>query len=315
MNISPVAPITPAWNHMVRILFRPFAFKKWLALGFCAFLATCGEQGSNSSNFTDSGSQNDFEELYQLIDTNMELVIGIAIGVVVLCIIIGLLVTWLSSRGKFMLIDGVVKNRGAIKEPWTEYKTEGNSLFLLSIVVGIIAIAGIAVTLGVPLLIAWPDIEAESFGSAGATSLVVAGLLFIPYLIACIAFSFFIRVFVVPTMYLRRVRAVQGMRIAYADLCKGHLGSAILLFLMMMLLGIGAAAVGIVVTCATCCIAALPYISSVVFLPITVFFVCYALCYIQQFGDQWRFFPPTCNGCGYDLQGLDEGQPCPECGE
>jgi len=50
MNISVIDPITPAWNHMVRILFKPFAFKKWLALGFCAFLAQCGEQGGNGFN-------------------------------------------------------------------------------------------------------------------------------------------------------------------------------------------------------------------------------------------------------------------------
>ena len=46
-KISVIDPITPAWNHVVRILFKPFEFKKWLALGFCAFLAQCSEGGGS----------------------------------------------------------------------------------------------------------------------------------------------------------------------------------------------------------------------------------------------------------------------------
>ena len=45
MKISVIEPITPAWNHMVRILFKPFDFKKWLALGFCVFLPRVENKG------------------------------------------------------------------------------------------------------------------------------------------------------------------------------------------------------------------------------------------------------------------------------
>jgi hypothetical protein len=316
MHISLIDPITPAWNHMVRILFRPFAFKKWMLLGFCAFLAQCGEgaASSNSTNWSNPNNRQGFDSAKQWIESNMELVIGVAIGTLTLAIVIGLLVTWLSSRGKFMLLDGIVKNRGAVSEPWTEFKTEANSLFLFRIVVGLIALVGFLVAAGVPVLIALPDFKSGTFSGASFAAIAFGCFLLIPYIIACGAFSFFVRVFVVPTMYLKRVRAVEGMGIAWQSLCKGHLGSAVLLGLMMFLLGIVSVVFALIATCATCCITALPYIGSVILLPISVFFVCYSITYIQQFGDDWQFLAKWCDSCGYEREGLKTGQACPECG-
>ena len=143
------------------------------------------------------------------------------------------------------------------------------------------------------------------------------GFLAIFIVVACIAFTFFLKIFVVPTMYLKRVRAVEGMGIAWRTLCKGHLGSAILFFLLMFLLGIVSVIVA-AATCATCCcLTIIPYIGSVILLPISVFFACYTICYIQQFGEEWQFAlygPNNCSSCGYPKVGIKVGQACPECG-
>jgi hypothetical protein len=316
MKISVIDPITPAWNHMVRILFKPFAFKKWLALGFCAFLAQCGEQGGNGFNsFPNQSGGNSFEQGEAWVDANFGLFLVFLLTGIAFIILVSLLVMWLSSRGKFMLLDGIVKNRGAIKEPWSEYKTEGNSLFVFSIIVGLVCLFGLALIGGLATLIAIPDIQDKTFGASAITASVVGGSLLFLYILACIAFSFIVRVLMVPTMYLKRVRAIQGWKIAWSQLFKGHIGTSILLLLMMFLLAVGAGTVAMFAVCATCCIAALPYISSVVLLPITVFFVCYALCYIEQFGSDWIFFKNMCRYCNYDLEGLGEGSTCPECGK
>ncbi|MBT5410051.1 MAG: hypothetical protein HOK75_07290, partial [Phycisphaerae bacterium] len=126
-KISVIDPITPAWNHMVRILFKPFEFKKWLALGFCAFLAQCSEGGGSGGGNTHIPSKA-FEDVITWIDANFSTFIIIL--AIAFCAILALIffVVWISSRGKFMLIDGIVKNRGAISKPWNEYKREGNSL-------------------------------------------------------------------------------------------------------------------------------------------------------------------------------------------
>ena len=318
MNISATDPITPAWNHMVRILFKPFAFKKWLALGFCAFLAQCTEQsGGNGSNFwsNPAGTNNGFDEGKAWIESNFDLFITIAVSGIVLFILIGLLITWISSRGKFMLIDGIVKNRGAISEPWTEYKTEGNSLFLFSVVLGIVLLFCLLLIGGLSAIIALPDLQSQTFSGSGVTAIIVGGFLLFFYILVCIAISFFMKVLMIPTMYLKRVRAIEGWKIAWNQLLKGHVGSAILFFLMMLVLGIAAGMAGLLAICATCCIGALPYVSSVLLLPITVFFACYAICYIQQFGEEWKFFANMCRFCNYDLKGLEEGHTCPECGK
>ena len=319
MNISAIDPITSAWNHMVRILFKPFEIKKWFVLGFCAFLAQCGEGGgsggSGGSRWSNSNSTTSFDEGKAWVEANFSLVLTILISGIILAILIGLLATWVSSRGKFMLLDGIVKNRGAIKEPWSEYKTEGNSLFLFSIVIGLLFLLTFSLIAGISVLIAMPDIQSETFGGAGVAAIIVGSSLMLLFILAGIALSAFVKILMVPTMYLKRVRAIEGWKIAWNQLLKGHLGSFILLILMMFLLGLGAGVVAMFALCATCCIGALPYISSVLLLPITVFFVCYALCYIQQFGGDWTFFKNMCRFCHHNMEGLEEGHSCPECGK
>lgn len=296
MTISPIAPFTPAWNNMVRILFKPFDIKKWFVLGFCAFLANCGEGGGGNYGNSGSNSQNktSFRETIQnvdsWIDANMGLFIGIVVGSVLFFLTIGLLVTWISSRGKFMLLDGIVKNRAAVKEPWAEFKALGNSLFLLRVIVGFISLICLGLIFGIPLALAYPDFQNETFGSGTVSAIIIVLALGIPFTIIGIAFSFFLSGFVVPTMYVRKVRATEGLCTAWQHICRDHLGSALLLFLFMCVLHFGVIFLVVAVTCLTCCVAALPYISSVIFLPVTVFFVCYFLCYIEQFGDDWKFF-------------------------
>src|SRR5262245_41825266 len=129
MNISVTGPIDQAAERTKQILFQPFKAGKWFKLGFCAWLAELGETGCQG-NFpggggggrgtgggggggapTVTGIQ---EQVTDWIKTNWTwLAPAIAIGVVVL---IGLMVllTWVRSRGKFMLIDGIVRNRGEV---------------------------------------------------------------------------------------------------------------------------------------------------------------------------------------------------------
>jgi hypothetical protein len=188
-------------------------------------------------------------------------------------------------------------------------------LFLFSIIVGFACLFVLALIGGLAALIAIPDIQDETFGVSAIIAIVVGGSLLILYILACIVLSFIIKVLLIPTMYLKRVGAVEGWKIAWNQLFKSHVWSSILLLLMMFLLAIGAGTIAICAVCATCCIAALPYVSSVVLLPITVFFVCYALCYIQQFGSEWTFFKNMCRFCNYEMEGLKEGSACPECGK
>jgi hypothetical protein len=65
----------------------------------------------------------------------------------------------------------------------------------------------------------------------------------------------------------------------------------------MIALAVGVAIVATIVACATGCIGALPYISTVLLLPAIVWLAAYRLMFIRQFGDQYDVWatatPPT----------------------
>src|SRR5207237_8221003 len=61
----------------------------------------------------------------------------------------------------------------------------------------------------------------------------------------------------------------------------------IFFILFMIALWIGWIMVGCLVTCLTCCLAALPYIGTVIVLPVPVFFRSFSLLFLRQFGADW----------------------------
>ena len=65
------------------------------------------------------------------------LVTGVCVLIAFVLVLI-VLFAWLRARGRFLFIDCIVKNRGAIAEPWRDFRKEGNSYFLFSLLVGFI---------------------------------------------------------------------------------------------------------------------------------------------------------------------------------
>ncbi len=48
--------LSPAWEHMKRVLFRPFNLGTWFSFGFIFFLQSCAEGGGSSFNFPGGGA-------------------------------------------------------------------------------------------------------------------------------------------------------------------------------------------------------------------------------------------------------------------
>src|SRR5207248_11628103 len=67
---------------------------------------------------------------------------------------------WPRARGRFMLVDCIVKNRGAIAGPWREFRGQGNSYFLLALLAGFI-ITIIAALASMPFML--PIIRGVTF--------------------------------------------------------------------------------------------------------------------------------------------------------
>jgi hypothetical protein len=328
MALSISDPISAALERTKLILFKPFDIGKWFVLGFCAFLSQCGEGGGGNFNVPTGGGGRGGgaggtgptpQEIMNLIKANLGIIIAIAIIALVVVLAISALITWLKSRGKFMFLDGIARNRGAVVEPWNQFRELGNSLFMFSFAFGLIAMVAMMGVIALGVGLAWPDIKSQRFGESAIAGLVVGGGLLVALLILLTVITLLLEDFVVPAMYLRQQRVMQAWSTVRQELLSGHVGSIVLFYLMKIVLAIAVGVIGLVATCATCCVAALPYIGTVILLPLIVFMRCYTLCFIEQYGPDWRIFvyeqwSRRCARCGYDLRAATGSGVCPECG-
>ena len=322
MHLSVSQPVSRAIDRARLVLFSPFDFGKWLRLAFCAFLVTLGEGGLNlGGNFNSGGGggpMSGTRDVTDWISDNVALFAAIALAGLIVVLALRALFTWLSARGSFMFIDGIVRNRGAVSEPWRTYRDEGNNLFKTLFIVDVVATFLALLLAGGALAVAWSDLEQERFGTAMGIAAIGGGLLLLVMVVSYGVVQTLLRDFVAPIMYKRRVLVGEAWGIMTTDVLAGRGGNIVQYILMKIVLAIVIAIIAIAVMLLTCCIGALPYVSSVVLLPLLVFARSYPLCFLEQLGDGWGFFTEAdwaryCARCGYDLQGNVSGV-CPECG-
>ena len=293
--ISVTRPFSPAIDRTAQILFRPFDISKWFVLGFCAWLAFLGNSGGGGSNFNLPGddSRDSFDTAQGWVQDNIGLVIILAVVLVLVIIGLVVLMTWLSSRGKLMFLDGVMRNRGAVVEPWGRFRAQGNSLFWFRIVVGLIALITFAILVGLMAL----SLLAAGFDGRGdpgpgvilmlcgwIAAILVAALWLILVVVA-------IDDFIVPIMWLRECRVREAWS-EFLPLLSAHQGTFVRYGLFKILLVLGSILIACVVTCMTCCVAALPYIGAVILLPLHVFHRCYTIGFLSQFGPNYAALTP-----------------------
>ena len=284
-------PFGEAFELMKKILFQPFDLKKWLVIGFAAWLANLGAGGGGAGNFNYPDSREDAHKLNETIGQIPQpvLITGICVLVCVVLLLI-VLFAWLRARGRFILVDCIVRNRAAIVEPWKEFRAEGNSFFLFSLLVVLVLIAVMAIA-GVALIV--PFIPWGDQAQPGTAFWI--GLSVFVFIAICLAFVWaLVSQLMVPIMYRQRCRA----RLAFAkavDLVSAHPGPILLYVLFLLLLAVAVFMISCAVTCATCCIAAIPYVGTVILLPIPVALGAFSLLFFRQFGaeyDVWAGFMP-----------------------
>jgi hypothetical protein len=288
-------PFGEAFDLMKKILFQPFDWKKWLVIGFAAWLANLGVGGGGGFNYQTGGR----EDVQKLGDTLSQiphsvLVTGICV-LIVLAIALVVLFAWLRARGRFMFIDCIVKNRGAVAEPWREFRSDGNSYFVFSLVAAV-CLLSFAALISAPLV--FLAIRGRFYLSLHRDRLepyvllVIAAWAFIIVLVVLI--WALVSNFVIPVMYRRRCRAYGAFR-SVISLIAAHPGEMLLYCLFLIILGVSTVIVACFVTCATCCIAAIPYVGTVILLPVFVLLRAFSLLFLRQFGpdyDVWASFTP-----------------------
>jgi hypothetical protein len=299
--ISVIDPISPAIERVKTILFRPFDIGKWFVIGFCAWLAFLGEGGGPNFNFSGGQQRGGFspeeamDHAKDFVVSNLYWIVPVVITVALILIIIGFIITWLSSRGRFMFLHCVALNKAEVVAPWHKFRKQGNSLFLFRVVLGLISFA--VVMMLIAMLVVIGILLFAGRGDPNPLPIILMVLLalclIIPTAIIFALIGKFTQDFVVPIMFLREGTCVASWR-EFWPLLTGNKGKFAIYILFQILIAL---AVGIVVmacVCITCCclgcFLAIPYVGTVILLPILVFDRSYSLLYLRQYGTGFDVF-------------------------
>jgi len=303
MDIHYIEPLSQGWARMKKALFQPFDIGKWFTVGFTAFLAALmdGGGGGGSGNYSDKFDKHtcldDFfyfpETAWEWMQSHPGWFTLIIIGVVFL-FILGIVLTWLSSRGKFMFLDNVVHDKAEVKKPWYEYSKEGNSLFIWRFFFGLLCFV-LIVSSFAWAFVSIRNIYFEGFGFSAQIMTIVGMVFYFLILFIVTAYiSLFLDSFIVPIMYKNRISTTQAW-FKFLPLFSRHIGHFILFGIFALVLIILIVITVVIFGFVTCCIGflllAIPYLGSVVFLPISYTLRAFSVEYLEQFGDEYKVFP------------------------
>ena len=315
LSISVIDPISPAIEKVKLILFKPFDLGKWFVIGFCAWLAYLSGGGFNCNlNFPFRGLRHRGTlpaQLENFFESNIPLVLLLGSIVFIVAIAVAIVLLWLSSRGRFMFLDCVAKNKAQVKTPWRSFRRQGNSLFLFRLAAGIIFFLCVLLFIGTIVLFVALFGRGRPHMGAGALVAVISLLLvLLPIGIAFAIVLKFTRDFVVPIMYLHACSCVEAWR-QFWTLLSGNKGKFALYILFQLVIGIVIGMIGATLavifsvilalsTCGVaCCFMVIPglslvfaYVITVLLLPLSVFVRSYSLCYFRQFGPGFDVFSP-----------------------
>ena len=300
----PVAFIDPAeraWSRTRRLLFRPIDVERWIVIGFAAFLAGLSGQWAGVS-FIPRWSFGYPPDWDRLLEAPFDNLIGAVRGsgwpfhgvlATVGGLLLGVALLWLSSRGKLILLDNLLVERAAFVDPWKRWGRYGDSLFLWRLGLYGVALAVLLFALA-PLLWLGRALADSSVGRPFGVLASLAGSLGLLALGIALAYvALLLDSFVVPLMLRDRATAAQAWR-RLLPLLRSHpmefaaYGLVVLVGGVAVFLGLIAAAI------ATCCILPLllsvPYLRSVLLLPLTGFFRLYGVEFLAQFGPEFTVY-------------------------
>ncbi|MDD5483407.1 MAG: hypothetical protein PHP98_07130 [Kiritimatiellae bacterium] len=298
---SVLRPVGMALETVRRVLFQPFQFVKWLAIGFTAWLAMLDDGLGFGFNF--HPGQFNKEQASQCAHVardwflaHLFLVIPLVIVAVTAGLAVWLVVTWLGCRGKFMFLDNVVGNRAEIIQPWRKFRAPGNSCFLFSICFDLAAAAVLLLGVGLALLVSWPDLARTHFGWHAAGAIGFGVVFMFCFIMTAAVIRVFFEDFVIPVMAMRTCRVMEGWK-TFFDLFKHHAGIFILYLLFKAVILMAVGFITVFLCCLLCCTVLIPYVGVVILLPVYVFLRSYSVHFLGQFGKTLKMFEN--NGASY----------------
>ena len=189
-----------------------------------------------------------------------------------------------------MFLHCVALNKAEIGEPWHKFAREGNSLFLFRIVLGLIGMLITLPLLGVTGLFVYRMVVRGEPDISGIMAVIGLVLVLIGVAIVFAIIRKFTTDFVVPIMFLRRTTCRESWKELLA-LLTANAGEFALYILFQIVLGMAIGAMILALVLVTCCCAgclmAIPYLGTVLLLPVLVFKRSYSLYYLAQYGREY----------------------------
>lgn len=310
MRIAYFEPLSRAWERTRVILWQPFDLAKWLLLAFAAWLAglTTDTGSAVAGRVDNAGSGRDiwhgFDHAWDEFAANAVWILFLIMGVMVVIGVVVLLL-WVTSRFKFIYLDNLIHNRAEIVEPWKSHEKLGNSLFLwrlcfaLACVVGggLVALLFFAPAAGFSFHEALEGLSVAA-GALGVLGLVVFGI--VAAFIALCTESF-----VIPIMYRYEMGVIDAWR-AFLPWFRARPAHFVLYCLFVLMLAFVFSVFFSVFCLMTCCMAAVPYLGTVLLLPVWVTYRLLSVEFLAQFHPDFDLFTALSEERDQVITGLAE---------
>jgi len=297
LNISYTAPLARAWQRMVRQLFRPFALESWLVIGLAAFLAELGNPlaytgGRYQTGLPGHGGWERIRERASEFLTPAHVIVALVLLLVVLVVaaVVVYLVLWVRTRARFVFLRQVASGRAEFRGPWSGYSRLGWSLFAWEALFGITWIVPLAIGAGAfgGVLLSAIRGEPPTWSVAGA---IAGGLLVAATSLLIVAVDSLVQHFVVPLMY-RHDETILAAWSRFRPLLLGNAGAfaayLVFVFILWILVGLALMLFALMTCCLGGLLLAIPYVGTLLTLPVWIVARAYGPEFLAQFGPEWN---------------------------
>ncbi len=290
--------LTLAWERMLAILFREISFVRWFGIGFCAWLATVGSGGhirvfDSAMRDASRGAGRGMDKWLETLDTKLFSHESIAMGICFALTFFAVyaFLTWLRSRGDFMIVHRWYHPDAPLNETWAISPRLGRSVWLWRLSVSICTwLLAIPFFLTFWVQVIRPLLKAGWSGPSALAmlpSIVGWGSVLVLITLVYEMLDELLVDFVIPVMYCQQVSVCSAWRSAFS-LCNQHPIGIIGFYLLKLGLRILSGIAVILFIMGTLLIGAfllaIPYLNAVILLPVTLLFRGYSLYYLSL----WR---------------------------
>lgn len=204
MNVGEA--ISPAISHTARVLFKPFALRKWLGLGFVSLVAAMGEGGFHvNTNFGD-------ERYERVIGEWIVHHVALVLAFVALLFLVGIALSWIGSVMRFVYLSQITRDPYAIREPFRRLIRIGTSFFLWKLAFGLIVALAFVALIALPIAGLYLSHLTRDVGAIVAV-VIWCVLLGLPLLVIATVVDLFARDFAATAMFVRNVGVIEGWRV------------------------------------------------------------------------------------------------------